>query len=206
MLKYILLFTIAAGNLFYCSNGFGQELNYTILWKNDSIGFLKANRGPSNNFVKYNIQSDVSVRFLAKVDMVYKFENIYSNGVLVKGTSSNFVNDKKRSFTLIKWDGKNYTAQVDDDEVSVPNKPIKFSMTSLYYKEPIGLNEIFSERFAVYCAINEISPHKYELTLPNGKKNYYTYKDGICTLVEVNHAIATFYFKLQDNDGKIVLN
>lgn len=206
MFKYKLFFLFTLSAIIYSLNVFGQELTYEILWKDDSIGFLKAEKRPVKNFIKYNIHSDVSVKFIAKVDMSYHFENFFSNGVLVKGTSSNFVNEKKRSSSSIKWNGKQYLAYLDGDEVSVPNRPIKTSMTSLYYKEPVGLKEIFSERFAEFCSINEVSPHKYELTLPNGKKNYYTYKDGICTLVEVNHSIATFYFKLKNNDGKLVLN
>jgi hypothetical protein len=183
-----------------------QELSYDIIWKGDSIGFLTATKKPVKNVTRYQIDSQASIRFIAKVDLDYYFENIFSNGVLVKGISKHSMNNKLKSSSSIKWDGNRYFATVDDQEVNLDKKAVKTSMTSMYYQEPVGLKEIFSERYAVYCSIEPVGPNKYELTLPNGKKNYYTYEGGICTLVEVNHPMATFYFKLRQNDGEWVMN
>ncbi|MDQ3395635.1 MAG: hypothetical protein M3512_16225 [Bacteroidota bacterium] len=206
MFKYILFFLFALVWDSYSSTVVAQGLTYEILWKEDSIGFLKAEKKPVKNFMVYTMHSDVAVKFIAKVEMTYRFENIFSNGVLVKGTATNFVNNKKKSSTVIKWDGTKYTILVDDKEVPAPKRPIKNTLTSLYYSEPIGLTEVFSERFGEFCSINEVSPHRYELTMPNGKKNYYTYKDNICLKVEVSHSLASFDFKLVKNVGDIVLN
>ncbi|CAN5443756.1 hypothetical protein BH23BAC1_BH23BAC1_06130 [soil metagenome] len=183
-----------------------QELSYDIVWKGDSIGFLHASKIPTKNMTRYEIDSQASFRFIAKIELDYYFENVFSNGVLVKGISKHSMNNKLKSSSSIKWDGKKYNATVDDLEVPLDKKAVKTSMTSMYYQEPVGINEIFSERYAVYCAIKPVGTNKYELTLPNGKKNYYTYEGGICTLVEVNHPMATFYFKLRQNNGELVMN
>lgn len=182
-----------------------QELSYDIVWKGDSIGFLTATKKPVKNVTRYEIDSQASFRIIAKIELDYYFENVFSNGVLVKGISKHSMNNKLKSSSSIKWDGKKYLATVDEQEVNLDRQAVKTSMTSMYYQEPVGLKEIFSERYAVYCSIKPVSPNKYELTLPNGNKNYYTYKGGICTLVEVNHPMATFYFKLKQNNGELVM-
>lgn len=202
----ILIFYIASFPLhFLAEKSYSQELTYEIVWKDDSIGFLQANRSPVNSFYKYIINSQVTFKFIGSVNMEYYFENLFSNGVLVKGLSKNFVNSKEKSSSLIKWDGKTYSAVVDEEKVEIENNPIKHTISSIYFQEPKGVKQVFSERFAVYCTLVEIETSKYELTLPNGKKNYYTYENGICSLVEINHSLATFYFKLIENNGKLVL-
>ena len=61
------------------------------------------------------------------------------------------------------------------------------------YVEPVKKQYIFSENFPRFIPVKEVAPHKYELVLPGGHNNFYTYKsiliflrpsDSVAQLVE----------------------
>ncbi len=145
--------------------------------------------------VHYKIESSVVVKFFASIKLDYYFSNQFNNGMLKKAHTRNLMNENLRASSQIKWDGKQYDMMVDDEQTVLKEK-IDYTMTTLYYDEPKNVDKVFSERYATFCTIKPVGKGKYELTLPNGKKNYYNYVNGKCTEVEVNHSLATFYFKL----------
>lgn len=173
-----------------------QQLQYEIVWKDDSIGYLTADKELQKGGAYYEIESSVLFKFIASVKLDFYFENLFQDGTLQKAQTKNLMNDKLRASSEISWTGQQYQTTVDE-ETAVLNQKIKHTMTTLYYNEPKNINHVFSERYAEFCAIRPLGKGKYELTLPTGKKNYYSYQNGICTHVEVNHTLATFYFKLK---------
>ncbi len=172
------------------------NLIYNIVYKNDSIGYLDANYDINQSSELYIITSEASFRFLMRFSSDYSFENRFRGGTLVSSKTQNKVNDKVRSTSAITRKGDGYDMKIDDVSSRL-NKKVTYAMANLYFHEPSDITEVFSERYGEFCKIKKVANHKYELHLPSGKKNYYSYKNGICQEVEVNHSMATFYFVLQ---------
>lgn len=66
------------------------------------------------------------------------------------------------------------------------------------HEEPINLQKIFSENYKRFIPIKAIKPHQYELQLPDGNRNFYTYANGICVSAEVNTTLSTVFFRLKN--------
>ena len=85
----------------------------------------------------------------------------------------------------------------DDDERSELNEKILYTSACLMHLEPVGLKRIFSENFKKFVPVRELRPHYYELRLPDGNKNYYSYANGTCIGAEVNTNLSKAFFRLK---------
>ena len=175
-----------------------ETLQYDIVKGSKTIGTILATKSTLNNESKYELTSSVSFRFIGEISIKSVFKTHFTDDVLTYAFSENLLNDKQKEFSEIQWDGNQYHVQLKKENKTIENEKITYSMLSLYYQEPKHVQQVFSERFAEYCQIKEIETDKYELTLPDGNKNYYYYQDGICTRVEVERTLMDVAFILQE--------
>jgi hypothetical protein len=61
----------------------------------------------------------------------------------------------------------------------------------------VGVKMVFSENFRKFIPLKEIRPHYYELKLPDGNSNFYTYSNGVCSGAEVNTNFSKAFFRLK---------
>jgi len=83
-----------------------------------------------------------------------------------------------------------------DNAANVPAYPIHNSILSLYYKEPVNINSIYSDNFQQYVDIKKVDTNKYRVSFPNGHCNYYSYAQGVCTRVDVEQPLFNLQFLL----------
>ncbi|MES2731312.1 MAG: DUF6134 family protein [Bacteroidota bacterium] len=171
-------------------------MKYDVFLNDKLIGGLDIKRNTKDGLTYYLMRSDVNFRFLFKMTLNYTFETTYQNEMLIAGTTQNVMNDNVKSSSKVTWNGNHYLLQVDNDRSVLKNKRINYSMVSLYFQEPRQIAQVFSERYARFLPIKPLSDHRYELVMPDGKKNYYSYVNGICQSVEVNHTFGKIIFKL----------
>jgi len=80
-----------------------------------------------------------------------------------------------------------YVLIVNVKTEKLQNQDIWFTVSKLYYTEPIGINTIFSERFGKFLSLEKLEQNKYALSKPDGRKNIYFYEKGICRKVIVDN-------------------
>jgi len=81
---------------------------------------------------------------------------------------------------------------------SFQQKPeIGYSTARLYFEEPIGISEVYSEAFLEFALLEDEGNHTYKLTLPGNKINHYHYQDGKLMQIEVNRTWFDLVFKLK---------
>ncbi len=61
---------------------------------------------------------------------------------------------------------------------------ITFTTLMLYYREPLHVSKVYSERFGQMVPLVRLEEGRYELKLPDGKKTLYTYRNGACVHVQ----------------------
>lgn len=174
-----------------------KPLLYDVVYRNSTIGQLKASFISTPTGFQYGVHSDVAVHIFGTKRFITQSTSTYKDNFLQTGNFKDDLNGRTRNASHLSWDGSAYNIQINDDKSQLKNRKVTYSCTNLYHHEPLGLTELFSERYGVYCKIKALPNHKYELSLPTGKRNYYQYKDGICREVEVNETLATFYFRLK---------
>jgi len=184
--------------LFIIWPGMSQELMYTITWKDDSIGYLKASREKVQDNEYYYINSNTEFRVLFRFNLNYQYENEYRKGRLYSASAKNSLNQKDRDQSSIIWQNNHYVLRINDKTEKLQDQDLWFTVSKLYYTEPIGISTIFSERFGKFLTIDKLAKNKYALTKPDGRKNIYFYDKGICQKVIVDNPIITIHFTLMD--------
>jgi hypothetical protein len=174
----------------------GQTLKYTIKFHDKPIGSIEAVKKQTGQDCYYAMTSHTSISFIKRVAIDFTSNSKYREGRLMEATSQNNVNGEQKEYARVQWTGQHYTVNMNGEH-SVLQQNIHSSLNSLYFQEPVNARQVFSERFATFLTIKTIKPHTYELTLPDGRKNYYWYTNGILTQVEVNLRFGKVMFALQ---------
>ena len=160
-----------------------------------NINFVELKQG-SKKFL--SMTSDVKTRFVFSFSDETSETAGYDKGNLVY---SSFHQKQTGSRTVSKTTiaaGKEYKLTVNDASEMMEMSPIKYNMLLLYTDLPEGINEVYSANYQKMLAIKKVENNKYRLTMPDGRFNYYTYKNGICTDVEIQRSLFTLHFVLKE--------
>jgi hypothetical protein len=181
MMKLMLLLTV--GLRLVCVSAFGQSIVFDILVAGRDVGELKitpAQLGGSSESLR--VEGAINTLFY---DVVYIGENHFEKGVLKSSLSSQEVNGRLKEKTRTVQSQDSYEVIFADAKSPTPNNsrishPINNTVTSLYYREPVNMKQIYSDRFGKMCPVKKIGSGAYEVMMPDGKKATYTYHQGQC--------------------------
>ena len=170
-----------------------QERVYDVIRKDDKVGTLKAtfNNTPLGQF--YYIESKVKVWVVINIKINYNQSNLFKDGLLQQAAMIRTVNGSTKVSNNILRNASGYVCMRMDGDTVMLKEEIRHTIAKLYFIEPININRVYSENFLSFLAIRSTGPHTYELTLADGKKNYYTYENGLCTKVQAETDHGTVY-------------
>jgi len=172
-----------------------QQLQYNIVWKGDSIGYLNVERFSTDSTILHVFESNSQFRILFLFTTGYSSEVVFKNGLLAKSRTLTYMNDGLRGSADVNWINNQYEIIIDGIPQTL-STPVTNTVGMLYFTEPRQLSRVFSERHGQYLPISDIGDGKYELKKPDNNTNIYTYVNGMCTEVEIHNTWATFYFVL----------
>lgn len=188
------------GFIFFISGGslFGQTLFYDIYKGNDRIGEIKVEKKISGNKVHYEANSEASFRVVFKNKLITNTAADFVDDELEYAMSKIVLNDKIREHAVTKKDGEYYRYfQHPETNTREKKSPFPISSITLYYDEPTGVDQVFSENYQEMCVLTEIGEHAYELALPGGKINQYIYKNGKLVEIKVIRTFVDLSFRLK---------
>lgn len=122
-------------------------------------------------------------------------ESKFRQNQLWEACANEKVNGKTKGCTKTFFVDNQYEIKKDNIK-KIVKEPIYYSVAMLYHHEPEQVRQVFAERHANFCLIKEIASHKYELSLPNGDKNYYLYENGICKEMQTSTMMKKIRFVL----------
>ncbi|GAB3170895.1 DUF6134 family protein [Telluribacter humicola] len=179
----------------------GQPLVYDILLAGRDVGELKIAPAEGNSTSESLRVEGAINTFL--YDVVYVGENLFEKGILKTSLSSQEVNGRMKEKTKTIQSQGSYQV-VFADAKSTQNRspqlphPINHTVTSLYYREPVNFRHVYSERFGKMCPVRKVAAGLYEVTMPDGKKATYHYRQGQCHKVESEIIGIGLQFKLRE--------
>ena len=155
-----------------------KKLIYKVLVSDEQKGNLDAQLIQEN-------EKDFSIRLITTFEVLFlriksDIQLRYENGTLVSAETSKHINGVRTEHTLVTNHYGTYKitgSDIDDLTLSVP---VTFSVGRLYHFEPVGHSKMLSERLGKEVEIRTIGKHAYELRQPDGDRNYFFYKNGIC--------------------------
>jgi len=193
---FILFFIICL--LQTASHAQERKLFYDVIRNGKVIGqinFVELIQG-KKKFI--SMTSDVKTRYIFAFSDETSETAGYEDGVMIY---SSFYQKQTGSGEATKTtiaSGKLY--KLTDNGVSklVTLNPIYYNMLLLYTIMPEKINKVYSANFQTMLDIKKVEENKYRLTMPDGKYNYYTYKNGVCTKVEIIRSLVSLQFVLRE--------
>lgn len=182
---FILLGSIVAQNQSFDIFLFGKPIGTMTIEKSNAMNGVST--------YKLRSKSEATVLFTKKKNEL-EFDVTYKDGFLFSSYSKNTVNDEVENYASASWDGAKYVCQNEQKKFTVGEKA-PYSVVMLYFKEPVGVTKIFSERIGDFAELKNVSPGVYEFKMPNGDKNIYHFENGKIKEVEMKKSIGTAYMR-----------
>lgn len=183
--------------VFSVNAGHSQKLNYTVYVAGKNVGKLRAEcTKEANNTIYIRLETRIRLPFK---DIVSLIEARYSGNELVSSSSQKHINNNLKELITVTRRQNTYHLVNSSEKVnSYFPAPIDFSVGRLYHFMPQGLTKIFSERLGAFIPIKETKKDVFELLQPDGKKNTFVYKYGICTEMQTEMLACSVRFQLSE--------
>jgi hypothetical protein len=169
---------------------------YEVRYNGASKGKVWVIKKTEGGITSIRIESDFNFRMLVPVSVKAVEEASFTQGILTYSSVDRKVNGKQKVSQKLVAKGQTYewTGKRNKEK---PSYPITHSILSLYIQEPTGQASVFSDTHGENIPLTKIATGKYRLDLPNGNVNYYSYTDGVCTLVEIHHSFVQIQLLLK---------
>jgi len=177
--------------LLFVFNGHSQtrSLNYHIIRNGSKVGSLHFTQSVVSGINYLEMESEVKTRFIFAFTISVKEEAVYSNGILLRSSFYRLTNGNEKANKQHLLGNNQYIIQTGKNSAVVKNYPITYNMLSLYSMEPVNVDKVYSDSFETFVSIQKTGEHRYKISLPDGSYNYYYYKQGVLTMVEVHHSL-----------------
>lgn len=144
-----------------------------------------------NGEVRYRLNSSsaVSALFINKSSLM-DFDVVYKDGKLISSYCKK-VDDAVTEITTVLWDGMKYVINKGNETLQL-NQMIDFSAIQLYFTEPDGRSQVFSERIGAFSDFLKKKEGVYSCKVDNGVNNTYRYKDGMLYELEMSKGASVF--------------
>lgn len=168
---------------------------YQIKRNGEIIGKLAFNQNTDGENTYLKITSQVSTRFVFKIDVETEDLAHFKNGRLISSDVSHTVNGKAKERKKTIFQNEVYRLQSGNTFNSL-NQAIAYNMMLLYITEPVAFSQVYSDNFQCFLPIKKQAAHQYRVNLPDGNYNDYYFENGVCKLVVVNHSLYTIKMEL----------
>ena len=160
-------------------------MTYSIINKGDTIGKMQIQQRIAGDDLFFSLVSNVETRMLMNIKVNVQEEAHYHKGKLMLSSSKRFVNDKLKGSKETRANGDYYLLSgAKEDKLN--QKQISYNFPMLYFNEPVGVLQIYSDYYQRNLPIQDKSKHIYTINLPEGGSNTYSYANGICNKVDIH--------------------
>jgi len=171
--------------------------NFDVAFNSKNIGTLTASREVKDTIEVKNLRSNTDAKiFMLSVHVESEVNTKKKHGVLLNATDYRHANRGTEDIQTVvkKISAANYKVVKNGNEKLVANNGIKVCVIDLYFNEPIGVKSVFSNTHGEFLALEAKSKGEYQLTLPDGKKNVFTYTNGTLAKVVSRLAVGEIVF------------
>ena len=161
-----------------------QKIQMDVMMGDKKIGEIKAEKTAKGKNVQYNMTSDVEASMMVTVTVSSTTKSYWYNSQLTNSRATRTSNmPGQNQVTTLDLQGKEYVV-AKNDVVSKAPYPVRVTITTLYFQEPLKDTAAFSEIQGLYLPVTSLGNHRYQISQPNGKKDIYVYENGKLQKIE----------------------
>ena len=166
-----------------------SESSYTIARDGKQIGWLKLQQTLSGDRTVLSVISEVKTRVIIEFIIAVNDIATFEHGRLVHSRLLRKTNNHIKLSKQTTLFGSKYQV-TQEGETALHDFPmIKANLLSLYFFEPAGLAEIYSDLHEKFLGIKQGNDGGYEVRFPGGNSNLFYYSGGRRTRVKVRHSL-----------------
>ncbi len=170
-----------------------QLIVFDVMDDEDTVGVMTVKRSTAGDQTHLESDGLITVSLIWTFELRNRYYANFKEGKLVDSKVRNTRNDDLTGEADGVISGERYLNTVDGEKRSVP-AGIDYILLSMYFEEPVGRTQAYSERQGVYLPIKALGEHKYELTTYAGRPAIYTYVDGRCEEIHLSHFLGSVNF------------
>lgn len=148
--------------------------NFEARASDAQVGNVKATKIMDGKITQYQVESEIIIHVLFAVNITYKAQASYNEGILMSSSASVFINDHLHNSVVTEKTGNYYTI-VEDEHTTKMYEEIKFSTTKMYFTEPVDQKEVYSESEGIMKSIVKTTDGKYKMMDPENSDNITVY-------------------------------
>lgn len=175
-----------------------DKVRFDIFLFGNKVGTVTVTQKKSGDTTHYSLDSRTSAKVLwANYEDITSMKVKYVKDQLHTVDYFEDLNQKRKYFTNLVFDGKQYTVSTKSGTRTI--EPERFpSLLSLYFKEPNSISKIYFEAQLFSTPLEQIKPNHYVFKTKEGNKNEYIYRNGKIDELICHTPIATVTMKRVD--------
>jgi len=166
-----------------------NHLVFSVLKNNKVIGIININRDELGDSVTYSLKSDIDVSYVLKFNATGQETAIYKNGILVYSSIYRKLNGKVKANHRISFEAGKYHLDDSSKNQTLKLGAISKNLITLYFNEPIGIEEVFCDNLKEMVGVIPLGDGKYRVNFTKDKYNIFHYKNGRCVKIEAKSAL-----------------
>lgn len=170
------------------------NLNYKVVNNGNIIGWVKIQKNDNGSGSSIILTSEVKRRIIFLLTVEEKQDAYFNEAGMITSSIYRKVNDNVKVNQQTIYKGNYYEIKNPKTSERVMIHQIQYNLLSMYIKEPVNINKVYSETFLRYLVIEAKGNSVYKLNLPDGNTNYYYYENGTCSKVVMEHSLFTIEF------------
>jgi hypothetical protein len=175
-----------------------QETVFEVIFKGKKVGTLHAQetKSASKSFKELTVDTK-STFLLIPIHMESEIRITQEKGILIEGTAYRNASRKSSDVnaTIRKIGFRLYERERNGVKDKMKSKPIRFCVVDLYFKEPLRVNQVFSNMYVEMLQLKRIDTGKYQLITPDNNHSTYTYANGKLVSIEADTLIGKIVSK-----------
>lgn len=171
-------------------------LNYKVVQNNNTIGWIKLEKKDSTDAYQLLFSCETKKRILILITIIEKQQSFFRDGIMIQSSVYRKINNDIKVNKLTTYKTNYYEINNKNNLMQLKLNAISYNQLSLYFFEPVNISEVYSEHYDKYFSIKKMQVGCYVVEYPDGSKNYYYYKNGVCIKVKVERSLFTAEFVL----------
>jgi hypothetical protein len=176
---------------------YNEKYVYDVFIDGTPVGSYNVDRTELNGTEHFHVETVTIAGLLRPDEHRFSMLSSYDDTKLVASDIKTWINQKLESSSVIHWDGKEYLYQADGELQKLGSNSVTFSSASMFFTEPVNESQLFYERYGKFLKLKHLGDHCYEVTLPNGAKERYTYFDGEVVQMELVQSFTKMTMKIR---------
>lgn len=159
------------------------------------IGSYSVKKTVIGNMETFVVETETAAGLIGRMSCRSVMKSSFQDHQMVSCQMKTWVNDNLESSVNIKWVNGGYTRQEGAGSMEICSDQVGFSSAQLFFEEPQGRDRLFHESYGKELPLIAVGNHQYEMKLPNGGVERYTYINGSVSEVQLVRSFTTIIVK-----------